>query len=169
MVHPECPSLFFINSNTTTFTNITTASIRARWLAEVLTSGLPPKEVMQAEIQEKQQWKRSTMPNAGAARSYMMQTHQVHYYDELLQDIGAAPCRKRGFFGALREFFEPYRCRDYDTIVTGEYKLRAAEQLQVKHAVSSGKETPCFLWQWLVALVQLFVFLVTLRASKLLL
>merc|ERR1712176_342388 len=72
MVHPECPSLFFINSNTTTFTNITTASIQARWLAEVLTSGLPSKEVMQAEIQEKQQWKRSTMPNAGAARSYMM-------------------------------------------------------------------------------------------------
>jgi len=164
MVHPECPTLFFINSNTTTFTNITTASIQARWLAEVLMTGLPSQDRMEAEIQEKKTWKRSTMPNAGHARSYMMQTHQVHYYDELLQDIRAAPCRKRGFMGALREFFEPYRPRDYDTIVTGEYKLRSAEQLQVKCAESSGKESPCFLWQMFWVFLQLFTFVVILRS-----
>merc|ERR1712056_100931 len=39
MVHPDCPSLFFVNSNTTTFTNITTAAIQARWLAELLMKG----------------------------------------------------------------------------------------------------------------------------------
>jgi dimethylaniline monooxygenase (N-oxide forming) len=122
MVHPDFPSLFFVNSNTTTFTNITTASIQARWLAETLKYGLPSKEDMWAEIKEKQTWKRETMPNAGAARSYMMQTHQVHYYDELLQDMGASVCRKRGLFASFREFFEPYRPRDYDTIMTGAFK-----------------------------------------------
>merc|ERR1711862_615579 len=52
----------------------------------------------------------------------MIQTHQVHYYDELLHDIGASIHRKRGIFKAVKEFFEPYRPADYDTIVTGEYK-----------------------------------------------
>jgi len=122
MVHPEVPSLFFVNSNTTTFTNITTASIQARWLAEMLEHGLPSKEDMWAELKEKQQWKRETMPNAGAARSYMMQTHQLHYYDELLQDMGAPVCRKRGWFASIREFFEPYRPRDYDAVITGSFK-----------------------------------------------
>lgn len=36
MVHPNHPGLIFLNSETTTFTNITTASIQARWLAEML-------------------------------------------------------------------------------------------------------------------------------------
>jgi hypothetical protein len=126
MVHPDCPSLFFVNSNTTTFTNITTASIQARWLAEMLKHGLPSKEVMWAELREKQAWKRDTMPHAGAARSYMMQTHQIHYYDELLQDMGAPVCRKRGWFASVRECFEPYRPRDYDTIVTGTFRSEKA-------------------------------------------
>merc|ERR1719198_354636 len=155
MVHPDVPSLFFVNSNTTTFTNITTASIQARWLAEMLERGLPSQGEMWAEIREKQHWKRSTMPHAGAARAYMMQTHQVHYYDELLQDIGAVPCRKRGIFAALREFFEPYRPRDYDTIVTGEYKGQVAEQLTFGQSqMCTGKDPSFlpFLWALLVVL-----------------
>jgi len=92
----------------------------------MLKKGLPSKEVMWAELREKQAWKRDTMPYAGAARSYMMQTHQIHYYDELLQDMGAAVCRKRGWFASLREFFEPYRPRDYDTIVSGTFRSEKA-------------------------------------------
>jgi len=126
MVHPDFPSLFFVNSNTTTFTNITTASIQARWVAEMLEQGLPSKEEMWAELKEKQTWKRDTMPNAGAARSYMMQTHQLHYYDELCQDMGAAVCRKRGWFASAREFFEPYRPRDYSAIITGSFKTESS-------------------------------------------
>merc|ERR1712232_185626 len=53
MVHPDFPSLFFVNSNTTTFTNITTASIQARWVAEMLEQGLPSAEIMWAELKEK--------------------------------------------------------------------------------------------------------------------
>merc|ERR1712110_475869 len=91
-------------------------------------------EVMWAELREKQTWKRDTMPYAGAARSYMMQTHQIHYYDELLQDMGAPACRKRGWFASVRECFEPYRPRDYDTIVTGTFKSEKA----------ASKSTSCF-------------------------
>merc|ERR1712226_1045358 len=105
---------------------ITTASIQARWLAEMLKHGLPSKEVMWAELREKQAWKRATMPCAGAARSYMMQTHQIHYYDELLQDMGAPVCRKRGGFASVRECFEPYRPRDYEAVVTGTFKSEKA-------------------------------------------
>merc|ERR1712217_113342 len=118
----------------TTFTNITTAAIQARWLAEMLKHGLPSKEVMWAELREKQAWIRDTMPYAGAARSYMMQTHQIHYYDELLQDMGASVCRKRGWFASIRECFEPYRPRDYDTIVTGTFRSEKA----------ASKSMPCF-------------------------
>merc|ERR1711879_860478 len=146
MVHPDCPSLFFVNSNTTTFTNITTAAIQARWLAEMLKHGLPSKEVMWAELREKQAWNRATMPCAGAARSYMMQTHQIHYYDELLQDMGASVCRKRGWFASVRECFEPYRPRDYDTIVTGTFKSEKA----------ASKSTSCFgVIQFIKSLFQL--------------
>merc|ERR1712193_530858 len=91
-------------------------------MGEMLERGLPSQGEMWAEIKEKQSWKREKMPNAGAARSYMMQTHQLHYYDELLQDMGASVCRKRGLFASLREFFEPYRPRDYDTVMTGAFK-----------------------------------------------
>merc|ERR1711881_619595 len=95
----------------------------------MLQQGLPSKEDMWAELKEKQTWKRDTMPNAGAARSYMMQTHQLHYYDELLEDMGAPVCRKRGWFAAVREFFEPYRPRDYNTIVTGSFKTEPSSSV----------------------------------------
>merc|ERR1712032_34625 len=71
------------------------------------------------------------MPYAGAARSYMMQTHQIHYYDELLQDMGASVCRKRGWFASVRECFEPYRPRDYDTIVTGTFQSEKAASTSI--------------------------------------
>lgn len=151
MVHPDFPSMVFVNSNTTTFTNITTASIQARWLAEMIASGLPAREEMEADIAEKKAWKRKTMPNAGHARAYMMQTHQVHYYDELLHDMGASVHRKRGFFKVLKEFFEPYRPADYDTIVTGEYKHVSIE------AVAPGKRQASFCWELLVLFVCVIV------------
>jgi len=132
------------NSNTTTFTNITTASVQARWLVEMMSKGFPSKEEMEAEIEEKKTWKRKTMPNAGHARAYMMQTHQVHYYDDLLHEIGASIHRKRGVLKAIKEFFEPYRPADYDTIVTGEYKVLPGQM------VKPGKQQASFCWELLV-------------------
>merc|ERR1712228_927107 len=112
----------------TTFTNITTASIQARWLVEMLagTFKLPTKQGMANEIKAMQEWKRRTMPNAGVARAYMIQTHQVHYYDQLLKDMGASIRRKQGgaILAAIKEVFDPYRPRDFGSIITGEFKYR---------------------------------------------
>jgi cation diffusion facilitator CzcD-associated flavoprotein CzcO len=129
MVHPEFPNLIFLNSNTTTFTNITTASIQARWLAELLNGrfDLPTPLEMQEEIEKVKKWKRSEMPDAGSSRASMIQTHQVHYYDELLVQMGARRHRKQGCFSGLKECLDPYRPRDYNTIVTGEFKMRPSE------------------------------------------
>merc|ERR1711998_766437 len=83
---------------------------------------------MYGHIGEMQKWKRSTMTNAGAARAYMIQTHQVHYYDQLLKDMGASVRRKQGFAAAVKEVFEPYRPRDFCSIITGEFKDHPGEQ-----------------------------------------
>jgi cation diffusion facilitator CzcD-associated flavoprotein CzcO len=134
MIHPEHPRMVFLNCETTTFTNITTASIQARWLVELLAGrhSLPSKAEMQKSIEATQAWKRRTMPNAGPARAYMVQTHQVHYYDQLLKDMGASVRRKRGNFysKAVKEIFDPYRPRDFDTIITGDFKNIVGEQAE---------------------------------------
>jgi cation diffusion facilitator CzcD-associated flavoprotein CzcO len=145
MVHPDYPTIIFLNSETTTFTNITTASVQARWLVELLagTFKLPSKEEMVGQIRAMQEWKRSTMPNAGAARAYMIQTHQVHYYDQLLKDMGASIRRKQGgvVTAALKEIFDPYRPRDFGSVITGEFKHRRGEQANPGDAQASfGKE-----------------------------
>jgi len=157
MIHPDFPTLCFLNSNTTTFTNITTASVQARWLAEMIHRGLPPKDVMEADILEKKTWKRSTMPHAGHARAYMVQTHQVHYYDELLRDMDASIHRKRGLFKAVKEFFDPYRPRDYDTIVTGEYKTIPGE------LVKCGFKQRSFCRELLIILFTAVLFYITMH------
>ena len=71
---------------------------------------------MQAHIETTKNWKRTGMPCAGAARAYMIQTHQVNYYDELLQDLGVSTYRKPNF---LRELLDPYCSEDYKEVVTG--------------------------------------------------
>merc|ERR1712187_1104721 len=137
---------------------ITTASIQARWLAEMLagTFELPNAQDMQAEIGEMQKWKRSTMPNAGAARAYMIQTHQVHGYDQLLKDMGASVRRKRGFAAAIKEVFDPYRPRDFGSIITGEFKSRPSEQAK------PGDAQPPFWMEGLMIIAALFAFCVVL-------
>merc|ERR1712032_929168 len=53
MVHPDYPTIIFLNSETTTFTNITTASVQARWLVELLagTFKLPSKQANPGDAQ----------------------------------------------------------------------------------------------------------------------
>jgi hypothetical protein len=142
MVHPEFPGMIFLNSNTTTFTNITTASIQARWVCEALSgrAPLPSKDDMFAEIEIQKNWKRTNMPKAGKARAYMMQTHQVHYYDELLKDMGASIRRKKGPLKALAEVFMPYTPADYGDIVTGAFR----EQFKEEQYVGPKGEQPPF-------------------------
>merc|ERR1712070_605087 len=86
------------------------------------------------------------MPNAGASRASMVQTHQLHYYDQLLKDMGANVRRKGGnlFMRAVKEILEPYRPGDFRSIVTGEYKSRPGE-LGTGAQSSFLKEGICFL------------------------
>ena len=129
MIHPKHPKFVFLNSNTTTFTNITTASIQALWLAELMSGGfnLPEQDNMNTEIDKMKVWKRESMPDASSSRAYMLQTHQEHYYDEILRDMGAVVWRKKGFLKTIKEAFDPYRPRDYEPILTGEFKLSPDE------------------------------------------
>lgn len=149
MIHPDHPKLIFLNSEITTFTNITSPSIQARWLVELLAGHheLPTKEAMHASINETKAWKKEVMPNAGPSRASMVQTHQLHYYDQLLKDMGANVRRKRGnvFMRAVKEILEPYRPGDFDTIVTGEFKYRPGELAQKGSQSSFWKEGVVFL------------------------
>jgi cation diffusion facilitator CzcD-associated flavoprotein CzcO len=149
MIDPDHPRIVFLNSETTTFTNITTASIQARWLAELLAEhhDLPSHSDMQDEIARMQAWKRREMPNAGSARSYMIQTHQVHYYDQLLKDMGASVRRKCGCLPlrVIKEIFEPYRPRDYKTVVNGEFRFHEMQKRKPGSAQSAfALEAVCF-------------------------
>jgi cation diffusion facilitator CzcD-associated flavoprotein CzcO len=151
MVHPEWPNLIFLNSNTTTFTNITTAAIQARWVCEALSgrAPLPSADEMDREIAIQKKWKRENMPNAGKARAYMMQTHQVHYYDELLKDMGANIRRKRGPLRALKEIFMPYTPSDYGSIVTGAFR----EQLKDDEFCGPKAAQPSFMKEALIFVI----------------
>merc|ERR1712099_177740 len=116
---------------------------------------LPSKKEMYDDICRMQVWKRKTMPNAGAARAYMIQTHQIHYYDQLLKDMGADIRRKSQgrILGVFREIFEPYRPRDFSTVVTGEYKFLRHES---KPAGTKQKPFCCELFVF-VAMILLLV------------
>lgn len=155
MVHPDYPNLIFVNSNTSTFTNITTASLQARWVCELLTGRMqkPSHEQMVKEIQIQKNWKRAHMPQAGKARAYMMQTHQLHYFDELLKDMGASVRRKSTWpLGFLAEIFAPYAPADYGTIVTGVFRTIPDECAEM------GANQPAF-WRETGKLLLFFVFL----------
>jgi len=155
MIHPNFPKIVFLNSETSTFTNITTASIQARWLVEMLAGNfkLPSKMAMVDHIKEMQAYKRKNMPNARAATAYMVQTHQLHYYDMLLKDMGASIRRKTGWgpMAALKEVFEPYRPHDYNTIVTGEFKFRSGDFVKPRSSQSN------FLKEGIILYVTFFV------------
>ncbi|KAJ8600785.1 hypothetical protein CTAYLR_006113 [Chrysophaeum taylorii] len=127
IVHPDVPTCFFVGSQATTFMNICTSSLQARWVATALKqNGLPATdEVMRADIAEKMAWKRSTMPEAGANRSSMLQLHQVHYHDELLKDMGV-PIRRKA--SALAEVFDPYRPDDYGSVIAGTVARETKDQ-----------------------------------------
>ena len=103
MVHPKVPQLFFIGANASTFSNTTTYSLQARWLAEVLSGRhvLPSAEMMAGEIEDIKAWKRTWMP-FGPARGARLHAHQLHYWDELVRDLGASARRKRGFWAPLK-------------------------------------------------------------------
>jgi len=123
MLHPDVPDMVFIGCDAATFCCVLTASLQARWLAELLRRRhrLPPREAMLREIEEMKAWKRRWVPYS-PARGARLQLHMLHYHDELLRDFGADPKRKSGVFGPLKELIDPYEPNDYRTIVSGDWR-----------------------------------------------
>lgn len=124
MLHPDLPNLAFVG-RATSVSNILTHSLQAVWLAELIAGRiiLPAKAEMSQEIDNIKRWKRSWM-HFSSARSTRVFMHGQHYHDELMNDVGADPLRKRGLFAPLKELFAPYEPRDYRTIVNGEWERR---------------------------------------------
>ena len=101
MLHPDVPNLVFIG-RTSTFTNILTYCLQARWLAELIADrhALPSRIDILEEIARLKAWKRGWMPYS-SARGARILLHMLNYHDELLRDFGANPLRKRGVLAPL--------------------------------------------------------------------
>ena len=123
MLHPDAPNLLFIGSNASSYCNILTHNLQARWLAELIRGNheLPSREAMLREIEEMKAWSRSWIPKTNA-RGAAILVHMLHYHDELLRDFGAHPWRKTGLLAPIKELLEPYEPTDYATIVSGEWE-----------------------------------------------
>jgi cation diffusion facilitator CzcD-associated flavoprotein CzcO len=125
VVHPDLPRLAFVGSNATTYINILTHNLQARWLAELLRGRhrLPDRAAMLAEIEATKRWKRRIVPPSGA-RAATLHLHMQPYHDELLRDMGVSPRRKRGVLRLLKEVFAPYEPNDYAEVAAGTWRRR---------------------------------------------
>lgn len=117
MVHPAVEGLAFIGY-ASTITSVLTYNLQARWLADLLDGRhvLPPEDAMRRNIAAQQAWKRRSMPPS-KGRAARLLLHMQHYHDELLEDVGESPLRKRGLFGPFKEVFAPYEPADYRDVV----------------------------------------------------
>jgi dimethylaniline monooxygenase (N-oxide forming) len=122
MLHPDLPNLAFIG-RASTFLSVLTYCLQARWLSELIAGRhtVPDRESMLAEIAQLKVWKRGWMPFS-ASRGARLLLHSLHYHDELLEDFGANPLRKRGIFAPLKELFVPYQPSDYRSVVAGDWE-----------------------------------------------
>jgi hypothetical protein len=77
--------------------------------------------MMAGAIEDIKAWKRTWM-SFGPARGARLHAHRLHYWDELVRDLGASARRKRGFWAPLRELLHPYEPSDYRTIVSGQWR-----------------------------------------------
>ena len=119
MLPPAIPGLAFIGSETATIFNCTSSGLQAEWLARLLagksklhTTDVTP-EVMLDEVRAFQSFARSWMPST-PSRSGLVLLHQLHYYDQLLQDMGEKPSRKSNI---VAEYLGSYYSKDYNGIV----------------------------------------------------
>jgi dimethylaniline monooxygenase (N-oxide forming) len=117
MVHPAVKDLAFVGY-ASTITSVLTYNLQARWLADLLDErhALPPDDDMRRNIEAQQAWKRRIMPPS-KGRAARLLLHMLHYHDELLEDLGESPLRKRGPFAPFKEVFAPYEPGDYRGVV----------------------------------------------------
>lgn len=118
MLHPQIEGLAFVGY-ASTIESVLTYNLQARWLADVLDGKqeLPPKDLMQADIEAQRAWKRTSMPFS-RGRAARLLLHMLHYHDDLLMDLRISPLRKRGWLAPFKEVFAPYEPKDYRDIVS---------------------------------------------------
>jgi dimethylaniline monooxygenase (N-oxide forming) len=105
------PNMAFIGCEVSTFNNILTHGLQAKWLAQLLSGEMdkPAKGTMMKTIEKEQAWKRSWMPPS-SARAAIWQLHMLKYHDNLCKDMGV-PYKRKGC--CLPEVFAPYTAADY--------------------------------------------------------
>lgn len=115
---PRLPDIAFVGSEVSTFNNILTHAMQAKWLQQVLSGAiqLPAAGRMEASIEREQAWKRTWMPPT-SARASIFQLHMPKYHDLICKDIGV-PHRRKG--NPLAELFMPYCAADYTALFTGK-------------------------------------------------
>jgi len=149
MIVPGVPNIAFLNSNATTFSNITTPTLQAAWLAELLLGNIELPSDMEDLVWKEKLWRREKLAYAGDARAYLIQLHQIRYWDSLLNDIGAVAKRKKSGMGpvldAFMNFFVPVYSSDYKTITTGEWKHEENDTEQTEKGVKTS-----FLLDWCI-------------------
>ena len=118
--------MVFLGGNCITYETTLTVAVQSRWLAALIKGQhtLPSQTAMVQEIEEMKIWKRSFMPDS-PTRGATIGLHQLHYHDELLEDFGANPLRKRGIFVPLKEVFGPYENQDHAAIASGAWEQEA--------------------------------------------
>jgi dimethylaniline monooxygenase (N-oxide forming) len=119
MLPPAVPGLAFIGSESATIFNCTSSGLQAEWLARTL-AGVSKlqnndleHEAMAAEVHAFKTFARSWMPPT-SSRSGLVLLHQLHYYDQLLRDMGEEPSRKTNI---VTEYLGSYYSRDYNGII----------------------------------------------------
>lgn len=140
ILHPEVPNLAFIGSNATTYINILTHNLQARWLTELMcgTHRLPGRDAMMAEIEAMKEWKRRIVPPS-TARAATLHLHMQHYHDDLLRDMGISHRRKRGSLRLIKELFSPYQPSDYADVTSGEAcRKHVLQDESTRRAVGHG-------------------------------
>jgi len=117
IIPPSVPNLAFIGAEVSTFNNILTHGLQAKWLQRLLTGemALPSIGGMQKTMEKEQAWKRSWMPPS-SARASIWQLHMTRYHDNLMKDMGENHHRKYPCF----EAFMPYQASDYKSLFKKE-------------------------------------------------
>tara|TARA_B100001989_G_scaffold233180_1_gene192887 strand:- start:1372 stop:2733 length:1362 start_codon:yes stop_codon:yes gene_type:complete len=92
IIHPNIENLAFIGSEVSTFNNILTQYVQAKWLKYHLdnegleTDVVPSRKLMNDYIENEKKWKRSWMLNT-KERSSLVQLHMTKYHDILMEDM----------------------------------------------------------------------------------
>jgi hypothetical protein len=114
---PSVQGLAFVGSEIATIFNCTASGLQAEWLARTLSGETKAvdlsEEAMAREACVLRDFARSWMPET-SSRLALVLLHQLHYYDQLLEDMGENPARKSN---PMAEYFGSYYSRDYNGIV----------------------------------------------------